>query len=102
MSEVTITKQNFESEVINSDKPVLIDFWASWCGPCRALAPVISSFAEKHDEIKVGKVNVDDEQELAVQFNVMSIPTVIMFQNGKPVKQHVGLADLGSLERQFT
>ena len=102
MSEVTITKQNFESEVINSDKPVLIDFWASWCGPCSALSPVISSFADKHEEIKVGKVNVDDEQELAMKFNVMSIPTVILFKNGKAVKQQVGVSDLAGLERQFT
>ena len=87
---LTITKDNFEQEVLKSDKKVLVDFWASWCGPCRMLSPIIDEIAKETDKVKVGKVNVDEESELATQFAVMSIPTLILFENGKPVKQMVG------------
>ena len=91
MSEIIITKENFETEVLNSDKPVLLDFWATWCGPCRMLSPIISEIAEQYGEkIKVGKINVDDEQELAIQFNIVSIPTVIYFKDGVIEQELVG------------
>ena len=80
MSVVVINKDNFQSEVIESEKPVLLDFWASWCGPCRMLSPIVDEIAEEHPEIKVGKVNVDEEQELATQFNVMSIPSLFVIK----------------------
>ncbi len=86
-----ITNSNFEAEVLQSDKPVLVDFWASWCGPCRMLAPVIDEIEAEHPEIKVGKVNVDDEGALAAQFGIMSIPTLLVFQNGKVVNSSVGV-----------
>ena len=86
-----ITNNNFEAEVLQSDKPVLVDFWASWCGPCRMLAPVIDEIEAEHPEIKVGKVNVDDEGALAAQFGIMSIPTLLVFQNGKVVNSSVGV-----------
>lgn len=101
MSEITITRMNFEDEVLRSDKPVLVDFWASWCGPCKMLAPVLSEFAAKHPEIKVGKVNVDEQQELAVKFSVMSIPTVILFKDGQAANQQIGFTDLAGLERML-
>ena len=91
MSEIILTKSNFEDEVINSTVPVMVDFWASWCGPCKMIAPVIEEIADEFDgQIKVGKVNVDDEQELAMTFGVMSIPTVLLFENGQVVKSLVG------------
>ncbi len=84
MSEITVTTQNFESEVLNSEIPVIVDFWATWCGPCRMLAPIIDELAaELEGSVKVGKVNVDDEQALAVKFGIMSIPTVILFKDGR-------------------
>jgi thioredoxin 1 len=89
--EVTITKENFESEVLKSNLPVLVDFWASWCGPCKMLGPVLSEVAEELDgKIKVGKINVDEQQELAMQFQVMSIPTLMVFKDGKVVNSSVG------------
>ena len=91
MSVVTITESNFEKEVLQSDKPVLMDFWATWCGPCKMLSPVVDQIAEENSAIKVGKVNVDDEQELAGRFNIMSIPTLLVFKNGQMVNQSVGV-----------
>ncbi len=90
MSYIVLTKENFHQEVILSDKPVLVDFWASWCGPCQALAPTIDEIADEHAEIKVGKVNVDEQPELARQFRVMSIPTLMVFKNGDMVRREVG------------
>jgi len=91
MSVVTITKDNFASEVLQSSKPVLLDFWATWCGPCRMLAPVLDQIAAERTDIKVGKVNVDNEPELARQFGVMSIPTLVVMKNGEAVAQSVGV-----------
>lgn len=90
MSAININKNNFQSEVINSDKPVLLDFWASWCGPCRMVAPVVEEIAGERSDIKVGKINVDEQPELASQFGVMSIPTLVVIKNGKIVNQAVG------------
>ena len=90
MSVININKDNFEQVVINSDKPVLVDFWASWCGPCRMVSPIVDDIAETAVDFKVGKINVDDEQELAIRYGVMSIPTLMVFKDGKAVKQAVG------------
>ena len=90
MAVVTITKENFEQEVLQSAMPVLLDFWASWCGPCRMLSPVVDEVAEERTDVKVGKVNVDEQPELAGQFGVMSIPTLLVFEQGKLVRQAVG------------
>ena len=91
MSVVTITKENFQKEVVESEKRVLLDFWASWCGPCRMLSPIVDEIAEERADIKVGKVNVDEQQELAATFNVMSIPTLIVLDKGQVVNQSVGV-----------
>ena len=90
MAVVTITKENFAQEVLQSEKPVLLDFWASWCGPCRMLSPIVDEVAEERTDVKVGKVNVDEQPELAGQFGVMSIPTLLVFEQGKLVRQAVG------------
>ena len=89
--ELTLTKSNFDIEVLKSETPVLVDFWASWCGPCKMLAPIIESLATEYaGKVKVGKVNVDDEGLLAAEYGIVSIPTVIVFKNGKPVEKIVG------------
>ncbi len=91
MAEITLTSDNFENEVLKSDLPVLVDFWAVWCGPCRMLAPVIEEIAKEYDgKIKVGKVNVDEEPHLANSFGIESIPTVLLFKNGKVENMSVG------------
>ena len=102
MAEITITEKNFEQEVLGSTVPVLVDFWASWCGPCRMLAPVLAEFAEEHEgEIKVGKINVDEERALAIQFGIESIPTLLLFKEGKVVAKSLGVRTLEQLEDQF-
>lgn len=91
MSEVKLTKSNFENEVLNSSKPVLVDFWATWCGPCQMIAPIVEEIAEEYEgSIKVGKVNVDEEMALAAAFQVTSIPTLMVFKNGKLVNSTIG------------
>ena len=90
MAVITITKENFAQEVLQSEKPVLLDFWASWCGPCRMLSPIVDEVAEERGDVKVGKVNVDEQPELAGEFGVMSIPTLLVCEQGKLVRQAVG------------
>ena len=90
MSAIQINKTNFTEEVIRSDRPVLLDFWAPWCGPCRMVGPILDEIAQERTDIKVGKVNVDEQPELASQFGVMSIPTMVVMKNGKVVNQAMG------------
>ena len=90
MAVVTITKENFENEVLKSDKPVLLDFWATWCGPCRMVSRIVDEIANERDDIKVGKINVDEQGELSMQFRIVSIPTLIVMKNGEVVNKAVG------------
>lgn len=90
MSAVHITKDNFNAVVLQSDRPVLLDFWASWCGPCRMVSPVVDEIADERSDILVGKINVDEQRELAAQFGVMSIPTLVVIKNGQEVQRSVG------------
>ncbi|MCF2543372.1 thioredoxin [Lachnospiraceae bacterium BSM-380-WT-5A] len=90
MSAISVNRNNFNQEVLNSDKPVLMDFWAPWCGPCRMVVPLVEEIAKERSDIKVVKINVDEEQELAMQFGVMSIPTLVVMKNGKIVNQVTG------------
>ncbi len=93
MSAVVLTKENFEQEVLKSDKPVLVDFWAPWCGPCKMVGPIIEEIANEVTDKKIGKVNVDDQGDLAATYGIMSIPTLALFVDGKIVKQGVGAKD---------
>lgn len=102
MAEVILTKANFESEVLNSDIPVLVDFWATWCGPCMMLSPVIEEIAHEFEgKIKVGKVNVDEENELAMQYRVSNIPTLLLFKNGQLVNTSVGFMPKAAIIEKF-
>lgn len=99
MSEITLTNANFESEVLKSDVPVLVDFWAVWCGPCKMVAPAVEKLAANHaGKLKVGKVNVDEQPEIAEQYRISSIPTLALFKDGKVVNQRIGAVSLAVLE----
>ena len=100
--EITITSQNFEQEVLKSDLPVLVDFWATWCGPCMMLAPIIEEIAEEYQgKVKVGKVNVDEQGALAMQFGIQSIPTLLYFKGGKLVDTKIGYCTKAQIEQMF-
>ncbi len=100
--EIKLSTENFEKEVLKSEKPVLVDFYADWCGPCNAMAPVIEELAKELEEkVKVGKINVDENPDIAVEYNVMSIPTLIVFKNGKEEKRLVGLRNKEELINLF-
>lgn len=100
--ELKLSSENFEKEVLNSEKPVLVDFYADWCGPCNAMAPIVEELAtELNEKAKVGKINVDENLDIAVEYNVMSIPTFIIFKNGKEEKRFVGVRDKEELLKSF-
>lgn len=90
MAAVHITKQNFREEVLQSEQPVLLDFWAGWCGPCRMVSPILEEIARERPDVKVGKINIDEQRELAEQFQIMSIPTLLVVRDGRVVRQSVG------------
>lgn len=103
MSEIILTSENFENEVLKSDKPVLVDFWASWCGPCQMIAPVVAEIAEEYaGKVKVGKVNVDEQPGLAAAFHIESIPTLLVFRNGKVTGILVGYNPKSEIEKLLT
>ena len=97
MAELKITAANFENEVLRSDKPVLLDFYADWCGPCKMVSPIVDEIAEETDKYKICKVNVDESPRLAEAFSVMSIPTLVVMKNGEAVDSHIGLASKGKI-----
>ena len=101
MAMITITKENFEKEVLQAEKPVMVDFWATWCGPCRMLSPIVDQLAEERTDAVFGKVDVDEQRELAAQFGIMSIPTVVVFKGGKAVRQTVGAQPKAALEKML-
>lgn len=98
MSVIKINKENFASEVLNSDKPVLLDFYADWCGPCRMVGPIVSEISDERSDVKVGKINVDEQPELAAQFQVMSIPMLVVIKNGKLANQALGYRSKEQIE----
>ena len=98
MSAVNISKENFQHEILNSDKPVLLDFWASWCGPCRMVLPLVEQIAEEREDIKVGKINVDEQPELAEQYGVFTIPTLVVMKNGREVTRSAGAKPKHAIE----
>mgnify|MGYP002563408360 FL=1 len=97
MSAIKITAENYENEVLNSDKPVLLDFWAAWCGPCKMVSPLVDEIALENADIKVGKINVDEQPDLAAKFGVMSIPTLVVMENGKEVNRSIGAMPKASI-----
>ena len=97
MSAIKITAENYENEVLNSDKPVLLDFWAAWCGPCKMVSPLVDEIALENADIKVGKINVDEQPDLAAKFGVMSIPTLVVIENGKEVNRSIGAMPKASI-----
>ena len=97
MSAVNITKQNFREEVLHADQPVLLDFWAGWCGPCRMVSPILEEIARERPDVKVGKINIDEQRELAEQFRIMSIPTLMVVRDGRVVRQAVGVRPKGQI-----
>ena len=101
MSVLKISSENYEEEVLKADKPVIIDFYADWCGPCKMLAPSIEKLADEHSEVKVVKIDVDQEQALAMQYQVQSIPTLITFKNGQPVSRQLGFIPYEALEEMI-
>ena len=97
MSAIKITAENYENEVLNSDKPVLLDFWAAWCGPCKMVSPLVDEIALENADIKVGKINVDEQPDLAAKFGVMSIPTLVVIENGKEINRSIGAMPKASI-----
>ena len=97
MSAIKITAENYENEVLNSDKPVLLDFWAAWCGPCKMVSPLVDEIALENADVKVGKINVDEQPELAAKFGVMSIPTLVVMENGKEINRSIGAMPKASI-----
>ena len=102
MAELVLTSENFENEVLHSDIPVLVDFWAEWCGPCRMLGPVVEQIAEEYDgRLKVGKINVDEQRELAMEYNIASIPTLLIFKNGEIAANSIGFKTKAALAKML-
>lgn len=102
MAVLNVTNSNFEVEVLKADQTVLVDFWAAWCGPCKMLSPIVDQIAEEHPEIKVCKVNIDEESSLAMDYKVMSIPTLLVFKNGKIVNQGIGVQPKANIEAMIS